>query len=316
MKNTIPNVRSLTPALQTLAAKELNETPERLKSDLKLLKEWIKQCPHLRVRTDDQFLVTFLRGCKFSLEKAKQKFDLYYTVRSHLPEVMLNRDPLNERLQTIIRLGVGLPLPFTEKPDGPRIILIRPGAYDASIYTVAEMIKISNMIQDILMNEDDNYVIAGQIGILDCANVTMAHFMQFNPTFIRKITIMSQEASPTRQKGFHFINTPLGFESCFNLFKSFINDKNKTKLYVHGSNLNSLYKVIPRKLMPKEYGGEAGSLESIINTWEKRIISYRNYYKEEEKFGVDESKRPSTNESKMKELSCGTSGSFRKLEID
>jgi hypothetical protein len=50
---------------------------------------------------------------------------------------------------------VGLPLPYTEKPDGPRLILIRPGAYDASIYTVAEMIKISNMIQDILMNEGE-----------------------------------------------------------------------------------------------------------------------------------------------------------------
>jgi hypothetical protein len=77
---------------------------------------------------------------------------------------------------------------------------------------------------------DDNYVIAGQIGILDCANVTMAHFMQFNPTFIKKITIMSQEASPTRQKGFHFINTPRGFESVFNIFKGFINDKNKMKV--------------------------------------------------------------------------------------
>lgn len=42
---------------------------------------------------------------------------------------------------------------MTDKPDGPRIILIRPGAYDASVYTVADVIKISNMIQDILMNE-------------------------------------------------------------------------------------------------------------------------------------------------------------------
>lgn len=60
----------------------------------------------------------------------------------------------------------------------------------------------------------------------------MAHFRQFNPTFIKKITIMSQEASPTRQKGFHFINTPMGFETVFNVFKSFINDKNKTKVRI------------------------------------------------------------------------------------
>lgn len=99
------DVRPLSSALAALSAKELNETPERLVSGLNSLKLWIKQSPHLTVRTDDQFLVTFLRGCKFSLEKAKQKFDLYYTVRSYMPEVMMNRDPLDDHLQKIIRLG-------------------------------------------------------------------------------------------------------------------------------------------------------------------------------------------------------------------
>jgi hypothetical protein len=136
--------------------------------------------------------------------------------------------------------------------------LIRPGAYDANEFSLPEVFKISNMIQDVLMREDDNYMVAGQIGILDCSGVTMAHFKQFNPTFIKKITMLTQDASPTRQKGFHFINTPFGFDSIFNIFKSFINDKNKTKLYVHGSNLSTtLYKMIPQKLMPQEYGGES-----------------------------------------------------------
>ena len=99
------NIRPLSPALAALAAKELNETSDRLAIDLKALKEWIRQSVHLTVRMDDQFLVTFLRGCKYSLEKAKQKLDLYYTVRSCMPEVMMNRDPFDERLQVIIRLG-------------------------------------------------------------------------------------------------------------------------------------------------------------------------------------------------------------------
>jgi hypothetical protein len=29
--------------------------------------------------SDDQRLTTFLRGCKFSLEKVKQKLDMYYS---------------------------------------------------------------------------------------------------------------------------------------------------------------------------------------------------------------------------------------------
>lgn len=54
------DVRPLSPALAALAEKELNETPERLVGDLKALKEWIKQSPHLRVRLDDQFLVILM----------------------------------------------------------------------------------------------------------------------------------------------------------------------------------------------------------------------------------------------------------------
>lgn len=63
----------------------------------------------------------------------------------------------------------------------------------------------------------------------------------------------------------------------------------------------------------KEYGGEAGSLESIINSWEKRIVSYRDYYKEEERYGVDELKRivkkPEANDLAL-------NGSFRQLNVD
>lgn len=312
------NIRPLSPALSKLAEEELNESADRIVGDIRSLKEWIKQSPYLKVRTDDQFLICFLRGCKYSLERAKQKLEAFYTIRTIMPEVHLNRDPHNERLQAIIRLGIGVPLPTTENSDSPRIILIRPGAYDASVYTLPEVMKISNMIHDILMREDDNYMIAGQIGVLDCANVTLAHFKQFNPAFVKNLTVMSQDASPTRQKGFHFINTPFGFDSVFNVFKSFINDKNKSKLYVHGSNLSSLYKVIPKRLMPNEYGGEGGSLESIINMWEKRIISYRDYYKEEEKFCVDLRMKASADKSRMNDGQGdqGTNGSFRKLEFD
>lgn len=123
-----------------------------------------------------------------------------------------------------------MPLPLTLAHDSPRIMLIRPGVYDASAFHIQDIMKVSTMVQDILMWEDDNMIIGGQVGILDLSNVTMAHFLQFNPTFIKKMTMMSQEASPLRQKGFHYVNTPVGFESIFNLFKSFMNEKNKSRV--------------------------------------------------------------------------------------
>jgi hypothetical protein len=100
-----PNIRPLSESLAIKAAVELNEVPERIQSDLDTIREWLKKTPHLRARQDDQFLVGFLRGCKYRLERVKEKLDMYYTVRSALPEIITNRDPMNPRIREIIRLG-------------------------------------------------------------------------------------------------------------------------------------------------------------------------------------------------------------------
>lgn len=101
----MPEIRTLSIGLAKLAADELNEAPERIQSDIDGLRSWITQSPHLKSRTDDQFLVAFLRGCKYSLEKAKHKLDLFYTVRTHAPELIRNRDPSNNHVIEMIRLG-------------------------------------------------------------------------------------------------------------------------------------------------------------------------------------------------------------------
>uniref|UniRef100_A0A182PGB9 CRAL-TRIO domain-containing protein n=1 Tax=Anopheles epiroticus TaxID=199890 RepID=A0A182PGB9_9DIPT len=308
------NLRPISAALHEKAKRELNERPERIEEDLAALRQWLARTPHIRARIDDQFLVTFLRGCKYSLERAKEKIDMFYSVRTAIPELMRNRDPNRERVREIVRLGVGLPLPLTDGPDAPRIMLIRPGVYDPKRYTIEEVIKVSTMINDIVMLEDDNMVIAGQVGILDLANVTSAHFLQFSPTFVKKMTMMSQEGSPLRQKGFHYINTPTGFETVFNMFKSFMSEKNRSRLYVHGSNLEKLYEHIPKRLLPKEYGGESDSLKDITANWEKKILSYREYFLEEDQYGTDERKR--VGKPKTADSLFGMEGSFRKLEVD
>jgi hypothetical protein len=102
---TMPEIRPLSTSLAKKAVVELNESPERMEADLQAIREWLKKCPHIKSRTDDQFLVAFLRGCKYSLEKVKEKLDMYYTVRTAIPELMANRDPLDARTLSIIKLG-------------------------------------------------------------------------------------------------------------------------------------------------------------------------------------------------------------------
>ncbi|VVC98506.1 unnamed protein product [Leptidea sinapis] len=65
---------------------ELNENVETRDKDLEHIKEWLKKEPHLPDEFDDQRIMTFLRGCKFSLEKTKRKLDMYFTMRTAVPE--------------------------------------------------------------------------------------------------------------------------------------------------------------------------------------------------------------------------------------
>lgn len=51
--------------------------------------------------------MTFLRGCKFSLEKCKQKLDMYFTMRAMCPEFFSNRDIRNPSFHDIKKVVYG-----------------------------------------------------------------------------------------------------------------------------------------------------------------------------------------------------------------
>lgn len=99
-------IRPLQPALQQIAIEELNEVPSRVASDIAALREWVQLQPHLCSCLGDQFLLAFLRGSKFSLEKAKCKLDRFYTLQAAIPEVF-NEHRLADDAQVleIIRMG-------------------------------------------------------------------------------------------------------------------------------------------------------------------------------------------------------------------
>lgn len=101
----MPDIRPINAALAKKAADELHEVPDRIQSDLDTIRVWISKSPHLKTRTDDQFLIGFLRACKYSLEKVKEKLDNYHTIRSAVPEIMTQRNPNDPKLLEIIKLG-------------------------------------------------------------------------------------------------------------------------------------------------------------------------------------------------------------------
>lgn len=104
-------------------------------------------------------------------------------------------------------------------------MLVKQGAYDPSRITITDVIKISYMISDTLLWEDDASIIAGQIVVIDLKGLSFAHIGQCTPSILKKMTSSIQEAYPIRQKGIHFINPSSGFETIYKMFCNFMSSK-------------------------------------------------------------------------------------------
>lgn len=306
-------LRELSAELQERANKELGEDPKRRQDDIDAIKTWLAKQNHLNANTEDQWILTFLRGCKFSLERTKEKIDSYYTMRTLLPEFFTNRDPMLPELQEILKLGISFPLPHPD-PQGRTIFLMRVGQYDPNKIKLQDIMKLNYINMDIVLREDDKTIICGDVLIMDMRGVTLSHAAQLQPGLMKKASTVYQDAYPVRPQGIHYVYPPPSFESMFNFIKSFMKDKLRKRISLHGEKIEGLYEHIPQKCLPKEYGGEAGTIDELAAAWRAKVESHRDWLLADEARRSDEKKRPGR--PKTSETLFGMEGSFRKLDFD
>ncbi len=104
--------------------------------------------------SDDVFLLSMLRGCKFSLEKTKQKIEAWNTIRNMCPEIFDKwdvEDPVNKEL---IALGMNVALPGYDK-KGRKVVVQRFNIADPKRFTPDELMRVSCMITDIWVKNAD-----------------------------------------------------------------------------------------------------------------------------------------------------------------
>ncbi|XP_046683964.1 alpha-tocopherol transfer protein-like isoform X1 [Homalodisca vitripennis] len=303
------------PEQQVQIRSELNEDVSTRNQDLEHIKEWLKRQPHLPPFDDDGRIMTFLRGCKFSLEKTKRKLDMYFTMRTAVPEFFSDRDPTKPEIQEVFRMAQVPPLPGLT-PNGRRVVVMRGVDAANNIPSVADGMKVVLMIGDVRLKEE-LVGVAGDVYILDAAIATpqhfASHFSKFTPTLIKKFLICVQEAYPVKLKEVHVINVSPLVDTIINFVRPFLKDKIRNRIHVHET-LDSLYEYVPKDILPEEYGGAAGSLDVINKQWHEKLVTYQDWFKEQETIKADESKRPG--KPKTHDDLFGMEGSFKQLSID
>lgn len=95
----------------------------------------------------------------------------------------------------------------------------------------------------------------GAVVIFDMNGLSMQQAFQFTPPFAKRIVDWLQDSVPLRIKAIHIVNQPKIFNMVFALFKPFLREKLRNRLYFHGVDRESLHKHMAQKCLPKEYDG-------------------------------------------------------------
>jgi len=311
-----PKLNALTEQeLRDSANKQYGETPELLESSLKDLKTWLTKSPHLHsIQQDDKTLEMFLRGCKFSLERTKEKLDTFHSIKGNIPEWFDDWDPFNPIIQEFLSSGVYLPLPGYDR-KGRYVVMCQVGKINAAKVNLNDILKAVNMVVSTAIDGDRQTMVQGFVTIQDMEGVGMGHVSLFDFSTMKKLITMVETAWPLKPKAEHVLNMPSLMENMHNMLQGMMKQKMRDRTHVHkNGNLEKLHEDVGLDILPVEYGGSNGTIEELTKYWKKKVEDNRSNLMKLSKFKTDEAKRPGKPKSHSDLF--GIEGSFRKLDID
>ncbi|XP_058460586.1 retinaldehyde-binding protein 1-like [Malaya genurostris] len=295
--------------LVQVAKRELGEDDLVRQQSLEQMRAWVAKNHRIKnCRTDDRFLLRFLRVKKFSVFRACEMLEKYLIMRQTYPKWCQNLDPLDKDLQELINYCALLPV---ARDSEGRIVLVGiVRNFNAQKHNSDSMIRLNMLVTESLFDDEANQI-AGFTHLFDNSDMSMAHVtcwsMDNLTGYLRSVT----NSVPARLKQNHFVNVP-GFASQVSKYcLTFASEKLKSRIYCHRS-VDELRQNIDVKLLPKEYGGII-PLQELNERFKKHLLQKREML-----LALDEMQiqlaEPSHRSVDMAD--AGAVGSFRKLQID
>ncbi|XP_012222901.1 retinol-binding protein pinta-like [Linepithema humile] len=276
--------RKLTIEEKEYAAANLNETDENREKAITHIRHWIQENDDLCARTDDFFILRFLRVCKFDIEKTKTRIRNYYKQRFDLPEWFANKDPLRPELQDL--LDEGLFLPLRKLDDQKRMVIFsRVGRQNPSTQKLSDFIKICNMTMEVFARNHVEGSIYGYVAYTDFDLVHMGHISQMRPNIIRNFIYTWQDCFPLEIQSINFINTPACAHAVLRIVKYFLNENLRQKVHTYTKKMmQNCFNDIPADILPVEYGGTGGTIVELKEYWKKVLGENRDWIIDDEKY--------------------------------
>lgn len=267
-----------------VAEKELRETPERVKEATKALRELLRAETTLYFRDDDEFLIRFLRPTKFYPESALQLMKRAAEFKQKNAALLDNLMPADEENALLENKVVNVLVDRDQK--GRRILVTYNGdVWDPSRVTADQVFRVFYLIHLAALQEVQSQI-CGAVVIMDFNGLGMKQVKGLTPSFSLRLLTFIQEAMPLRLKEVHFVNQPFLFNMVWTMFKPFVKEKLKNRMFFHGNKMESLHKHIDPACLPEDYGGTLPKINYSSVDWYPVLRTLDNEFKEWNSFGI------------------------------
>ncbi|CAG9791973.1 unnamed protein product [Diatraea saccharalis] len=290
---------------------EYDKNPQLTAEDVEEIRKWLKNQLHLpHSYITDLDIVLAHHRCGYDIEMTKRVIDLNYTLRT-LFTFYSYRQP-DKSLERACHTWLITPLNMPTL-KGYRAVYCHLLDPDVKNFVYSDVVRAFIMIMDLLLYEEGTW--PGVAVVVDMNNVTISHTTGIDLNVAQEFFYFLQEAMFIQLKEFHFINAPSFVDKLLSMLKPIMTLKMLDMIKVHQVGSDSLYRYISKAALPKEMGGQNKNLATLRDEiWEK-VKANSQFFEEEAKKRVDESKRPGTPmtiTSIFPSMEC----SFKKLCID
>lgn len=298
---------TLSPELMKKAQEELNEKPEWRKRDIQALREMVQKEKALRIRTDDAYLLRFLRAKKFDYERAFNLIMTHFKMKVENPELFQGLRP--SAIKHVLEAGITGVLPGRDK-QGRRVMMFLPGKWDPEKIPLNDIFRTNFATMSRLI-EDEETQVNGIILMMDLNGFGWSQGKNISPFYAKRVMGLIQDAFPARFKGVHYLNAPSIFEYVFSIVKQFMKEKTISRLHFHGNRYEELKEFIDEENLPEDYGGKGPKYSN--KDWMEELLKLDAHFDNEAKYGLLDTtmQKPTLKEDAME---CMV-GSYRKLEV-
>ncbi|KAJ8966984.1 hypothetical protein NQ314_003171 [Rhamnusium bicolor] len=253
-------------------------------------------------------IISFLILNKFSIETTKLKLDMYYTLRTLIPEIYENKNPRLPHMKKVADKNYVIPLPKITK-EGYRVTILKPTDDNPDNFDPYDFFGHCYNIIEIRIQEDIPF---GDVLVYDFQFFKKGHILKMTPISVKKSVIVLEKVFSNRVKAIHFINTPSYIDILLAILRPLLKPKLNKRLHVHQKS-DAILKCISKDILPKDYGGDELSLFELNELWKNKLSEYQDRFDALDKMRTNEKLRPTP---LVNDEILGFHGNFKKLNVD